>query len=86
MKMLHNERDYRNWIMAELFLVSETGEAAQFVDQEIEDFIFDARPGAYPCIAVMVQAKGQPAVCEPKFVYKEQVFEWAHQMGFGFDS
>lgn len=86
MKMLQNEADYRSWIMAELFMVREPRESALFVEQEIEDFIFDARPAAYPCVAVMVQTKGEPAVCEPKFIYKEQVFEWAHQMGFGFGS
>jgi len=88
MKFLHNEMEYRNWIMEDIFQASAVGEseASIFADQEIEDFIFDARPVAYPCIAVMIQTPGQPGVCEPRFVYKEQVFEWAHQMGFGFDS
>ncbi|MDV5139899.1 hypothetical protein [Chimaeribacter arupi] len=58
MQMLQNEADYRRWIMAELFMVRELRESTLFVEQEIEDFIFDARPTAYPCIAVMVQTKG----------------------------
>ncbi len=86
MKMLSNEAEYRNWIMRELFLTSPTGEVMPFADQEVDDFIFDARPVEYPCIAVMAQSMADPTLCEPKFVYKEQVFDWAHQMGFGFDS
>lgn len=87
MKYINNEFEYRNWILEEIFQVSAVGEGvSEFVEQEIDDFIFDARPVGYPCVAVMIQTQGQSNVCEPHFIYKEQVFEWAHQMGFGFDN
>jgi len=86
MKFINNEVEYRKWIMDEIFQASAVGETSEFADQEEDDFIFDARPVAYPCVAVMIQTPGEPGVCEPRFVYKEQIFDWAHKMGFGFDS
>ncbi|CAH0326494.1 hypothetical protein SRABI106_04671 [Rahnella aquatilis] len=86
MKFISNEFEYRQWIMDEIFQASAVGENSEFADQEVDDFIFDARPVAYPCVAVMIPTPGEPGVCEPRFFYKEQIFEWAHKMGFGFDS
>ena len=86
MKFINNEVEYRKWIMDEIFQASAVSETSEFADQEVDDFIFDARPLSYPCVAVMIQTPGEPGVCEPRIVYKEQNFEWAHQMGFGVDS
>jgi len=55
MTFINNEFEYRNWIIEEIFQVSAVSEASEFADQEVDDFIFDARPVSYPCIAVMIQ-------------------------------
>ncbi|MGY3164836.1 hypothetical protein ACVWVR_004105 [Ewingella americana] len=52
MTFINNEFEYRNWIIEEIFQVSAVSEASEFADQEVDDFIFDARPVSYPCIAV----------------------------------
>ena len=48
MTFINNEFEYRNWIIEEIFQVSAVSEASEFADQEVDDFIFDARPVSYP--------------------------------------
>jgi hypothetical protein len=87
MILLNTPTEYRHWMLQQLLHDCPAGEGSlAFASQEIDDFIFDVRPESYPCVGFMTQIADEPSICQPLFIYKEQVFVWAHQMGFGFDS
>lgn len=81
MFMIKNDFEYRDWMMKTSFCLNGVQGDSLLTDEELEDFLFDSRPTGYPCLAMVNPSSVTPLENEISFVYREQISDWAKEMG-----
>lgn len=81
MFMIKNDFEYRDWMMKTYFRLDGIHGESLLTDEELEDFLFESRPGSYPCLAMITPSSTQPLENEISYIYRDQISQWAKAMG-----
>ncbi|TPG62794.1 hypothetical protein [Ewingella americana] len=81
MYMIKNDFEYREWMMKTYFMIDGIQGDSLLTEEELDDFLFESRPAAYPCLAMVLPSTTRPLDNDISFIYPEQVGLWAKEMG-----
>lgn len=80
MKIINNEFEYKNWMIKE-FLHIEDDLYCILSPEELEAELLNQMPEQFPCIALLVAAENHNEMATIRFLYRDQIEEWAAAMG-----
>lgn len=80
MKMLHNEFEYRKWMVKDYLHLG--GEFPSFFEpDELERELLKQMPKEFPCLARLERGANNHGPDAVKFLYRAEILEWAKLLG-----